>query len=97
MQVVKKGDPFLIHVLSAQDPMTQHHEIFLLVSKGYVLEKNNVDTLFKHWPYDCVTNLEQVMQLPFGPIYNKLQNELVALQECIKENLEKSSFDIQNL
>jgi hypothetical protein len=52
------------------------------------LEKNNVDTLFEYWPYDCVTNLEQVMQPPFRAIYNLLQNKLVALQKCIKENLE---------
>jgi hypothetical protein len=33
MQVVKKGDPFLIYVILGQDLKTQHHEIFLLVSK----------------------------------------------------------------
>jgi hypothetical protein len=41
------------------------------ITKDIFLKKN-VDTLFEHWPYDYVIDLEEGMQPPFGPIYNLL-------------------------
>jgi hypothetical protein len=54
-----------------------------------MFEKKNADTLHKHWPYNCNINLEEGAQLPFGPIYNFSQDQLVAFCEYINQNLEK--------
>jgi hypothetical protein len=58
-------------------------------SKTY-LKKKNVDILPKHRPYDCVIDLQDGAQPPFGPIYNLSQNELSALKDYIEENLAKN-------
>jgi hypothetical protein len=55
-----------------------------------VFEKNNVDMLPQHCPYDCAIDLHEGTQLPFGPIYNLSQNELVALRDYLDENLAKN-------
>ncbi len=54
-----------------------------------MFEKNNDDILPKHQPYDCMIDLEEATQAPFGPIYNFLQDELVTFHEYINENFEK--------
>jgi hypothetical protein len=54
-----------------------------------VFEKKNVDTLLKHWPYDCMIDLEEGVQPLFRPIYNLSQDKLVILHEYINENIEK--------
>ncbi len=54
-----------------------------------VFEKKNVETLPKHYPYDCIINLEEGTQFPFELIYNLSQDELIVFCEYIDENLEK--------
>jgi hypothetical protein len=54
-----------------------------------VFEKRNVDTLPKHRPYNYTIDLVEGAQLPFGPIYNLLQNKLAMFHEYFNENLEK--------
>jgi hypothetical protein len=60
MQTTKKGDAFLIYVLTTLDAKSPCHEI----SSQYkefkdVFEKKNVDTLLKHRPYDYTIDLEE--------------------------------------
>jgi hypothetical protein len=55
-----------------------------------VFEKKYADILPEHRPYDCAIDLQDGAQLPFGPIYNVSQNELLALKDYIKENLAKN-------
>jgi hypothetical protein len=55
-----------------------------------VFEKKNADTLPQHRPYDCGIELQEGAQPPFGPIYSLSQNELVALQDYLDENLVKN-------
>jgi hypothetical protein len=33
----------------------------------------------QHRPYDCAIDLQEGIQLPFGPIYNLSQNKLATL------------------
>jgi hypothetical protein len=65
MRVAKKGTTFAIyaHYKEYQD----------------VFEKKNIDLLPQHRLYDCIIDLQEGTQPPFGPIYNLSQNELVAL------------------
>jgi hypothetical protein len=51
--------------------------------------KKNVDTLPKHWPYECTIDLVEGVQPPFKPIYNLSQDELIVLCQYINENLKK--------
>jgi hypothetical protein len=53
-----------------------------------VFEKKNVNTLLEHCPYDCIINLEEKTQPPFGLIYNLPQDDLATFCEYINENLE---------
>jgi len=53
------------------------------------LEKKT-DILDKHHPYDCTNDLQESIQRSFGPIYNLLQNKLVAWKEYIDENHAKN-------
>jgi hypothetical protein len=55
-----------------------------------VFEKKNADILPEHRPYDCVIELQDGAQPPFGPIYNLSQTELAALREYIDKNLSKN-------
>ena len=55
-----------------------------------VFEKKNVDMLPQHRPYDYEIDLQEGTQPPFGPIYSLSQNELVALQEYLHEDLAKN-------
>ena len=54
-----------------------------------VFEKKKADILPQHRPYDCAIDIEDVAQVPFGPIYNLSQDELATLKEYIDENLAK--------
>jgi hypothetical protein len=54
-----------------------------------VFEKKNANILPEHCPYDFVIELQEGIQLPFGPINNLSQTELVALHEYIDKNLSK--------
>jgi hypothetical protein len=54
-----------------------------------MFEKRNVETLLRHQPSNCTIDLVEGAQLPFGPIYNLLQNELAMFHEYLNENLEK--------
>jgi hypothetical protein len=88
MKVIKKGNAFLIYVLpsldfelSAHDIPSQYHEF------KDVFEKKNVNTLPKHQLYDYTIDLHlEIMQPPFGPIYNFSQDKLIAFRENIDEN-----------
>jgi hypothetical protein len=46
--------------------------------------------LLQQHPYDCTIDLQEGTQPPFGLIYNLSQNELVALQDYLDENLAKN-------
>jgi hypothetical protein len=54
-----------------------------------VFEKKNANLLPQYRPYDCLIDLQESTQPPFGPIYNLFQNKLVALREYLDENLAK--------
>ncbi len=91
MQTTKKGDAFLIYVLTTLDAKSPCHEI----SSQYkefkdVFEKKNVDTLLKHRPYDYTIDLEEGTWPPFELIYNLVsQDEHATFCEYIDKNLEK--------
>jgi hypothetical protein len=55
-----------------------------------VFEKKNADILSEHRSYNCVIELQDGAQPPFGPIYNLSQTELAALREYIDKNLSKN-------
>jgi hypothetical protein len=79
VQVIKKGDAFLIYVISTQDLEVKQHEILLQYQTyNNVFEKNITDMLFEHRPYDCAIEFEGA-QPPFEPIYNLSQDELTML------------------
>ncbi len=54
-----------------------------------MFEKKNLNTLFKHQPYNCTIDFEEEAQPPFKPIHNLSQDELVAFCEYIDENFKK--------
>jgi len=39
--------------------------------------------------YNCVIDMQEGAQLPFGPIYNLLQNKFVVWKDYIEDNLAK--------
>jgi hypothetical protein len=90
MYATKKGDAFFIYAFFAIDVKSQQHEI-LFQYKAYkdVFERKNANILPEHRPYDCTIDLEEGVEPPFGPIYNLSQDELLAFQEYIDENLKK--------
>ena len=55
-----------------------------------VLRKKNVDILLEYWSYDCTIELQEGIQILFGPICNFLQIELVVLLEYNDENLTRN-------
>jgi len=90
MQIPKKRDAFLIYVLPTLDIKLFRHGIPSQYKEFKdVFEKKNVDTLLKHRPYDCTTDLEEGTQPQFGLIYNLSQYEIATFHECIDEDLEK--------
>jgi hypothetical protein len=56
-----------------------------------VFKKRNVDTLPRHQSYDYTiqVNLLEGVQLPFRPINNLSQDEVVVLCEYLDENFKK--------
>jgi hypothetical protein len=54
-----------------------------------VFEKNNINVLPKHQPYDCTIDLEKGTQLPFEPIYNLSKDKFIALHGYINKNIDK--------
>ncbi len=90
MHATKKGNAFLIYLLSVLDVESPRHETPSQYKEFKdVFDKKNVNTLLKHHSYDCTINLEEGAQLPFRPIYNLSQNKLATICEYIEENLEK--------
>ncbi len=55
----KKGDTFFVYAIPAPEHGTQHEILIQYQDYKDVFEKKNVDTLPKHWQYDCVINLEE--------------------------------------
>ena len=66
------------------DSLPSKYEYF-----GDVFEKNNVDRLLKHRPYNCLIDLQEGVSPPFGPIYGLLEPELQTLQTYLDENLKR--------
>jgi hypothetical protein len=90
IQAIKKGYAFFMYASPTLDLGMQQHEIPIHYQDYIdVFEKKNANTLFEHRPYNCVIDLEEGMQPPFGPIYNLLHDEFSVLQKCIDKNLEK--------
>jgi hypothetical protein len=96
MQVAKKGKAF--HDLPTSNVELLRHEILSQYKEFKdVFEKKNVNTLSKHYPYDCMIALEEGAQLPFGPIYNLSKDEFATFCEYINETLKMGSFNIPSL
>ena len=55
-----------------------------------VFGKKNANILHVHQYYDCVIELQNGAQPPFGPIYNLSQIKLVELRAYIDDNLSKN-------
>ncbi len=85
----RKGMHFLFMRFYNKCQVTTTWDPFSIQRLKDVFEKKNDDTLPKHQPYDCMIDLEEATQAPFGPIYNLLQDKLVAFHEYIDENFEK--------
>jgi hypothetical protein len=85
---------FAIHVNPANNKNPQSKPTPVKLPKKYkdfvdVFEKNNVDQLPAHCPYDCLIDLEEGHSSPFGPIYGLSEPELQALHDYFTENLAK--------
>jgi hypothetical protein len=91
MKATKMGTPFAIYaILTSEETTTLTNDAAQYKEFKNVFEKKNVDILPEHRPYNCAIDLQDGAQLPFGPIYNLSQNELLALKDYIKENLAKN-------
>jgi hypothetical protein len=91
MRVAKKGTTFAIYATPITESV-KGPEALPTHYKEYqdVFEKKNIDLLPQHRLYDCIIDLQEGTQPPFGPIYNLSQNELVALWKYLDENLDKN-------
>jgi hypothetical protein len=91
MRATKKWTTFTIYATPIAD-LVKGPEALPTGYKEYqdVFEKKNVNLFPQYRPYDCTIDLQEGTQLPFGPIYNLSQNEFVALQEYLDENLAKN-------
>jgi hypothetical protein len=91
MRVVKKKTTIAIYATSIAESI-KGHEVLPTCYKRYqdVFANKNIDLLPQYCPYDCVIDLQEDTQLPFGPIYNLSQNKLAALQKYLDENLAKN-------
>jgi hypothetical protein len=78
LRVVKKRMTFAIYETSIMESVNGL-EVLPTCYKKYqdVFEKKNANMLLQYRPYDCTIDLHGSTQLPFGPIYNLSQNELV--------------------
>jgi hypothetical protein len=71
MHATKKGNAFLIYLLSMLDVESPCHEAPSQYKEFKdMFDKKNANTSLKHHSYDCTINLEEGTQLPIGPIYN---------------------------
>jgi hypothetical protein len=85
---------FAIHVNPANNKNPQSEPKLVKLPEKYkdfvdVFEKNKVDQLLEHRPYDCPIDLEEGHSPPFGPIYGLSKPELQALRDYLTENLAK--------
>lgn len=91
MYAAKEGSSFAIYATPISDSEKTSSSILSQYQEFQdIFEKKNADILLKHRPYDCSIDLQEGAQPPFGPIYNLLQNKLIALKKYIVENLAKS-------
>jgi hypothetical protein len=71
MHATKKGNAFLIYLLSMLDVESPCHDIPSQYKEFKdMFDKNNANNLPKLHSYDCTVNLEEGTQPPFKPIYN---------------------------
>jgi hypothetical protein len=88
MQVAMKGTMFVIYATSTTESVKGPKALPTLYKEYQdVFEKKNVNILPQHRLYDCIIDLQEGIQPPFGPIYNLSQNELTALWDYLDENL----------
>jgi hypothetical protein len=85
---------FAIHVNPANNKNPQSKPKPVKLFEKYkdfvdVFEKNKVDQLPEHRPYDCPIDLEEGHSPPFGPIYGLSEPKLQALRDYLTENLTK--------
>ncbi len=93
-RAAKNLQVFAIHVNPANNKNPQSEPTPVKLLEKYkdfvdVFEKNNVDQLPAHRPYDCPIDLEEGHSPPFGPIYGLSEPELQALRDYLTENLAK--------
>jgi hypothetical protein len=93
-RAAKNFQVFAIHVnpVNNKNPQSERTPVKLLEKyKDFVdvFEKNNVDQLPAHRPYDCPIDLEERHSPPFGPIYGLSEPELQAMCDYLTENLAK--------
>ncbi len=93
-RAVKNLQIFVIHVNPTNNKNPQSEPTPVKLPEKYkdfvdVFEKNNVDQLLAHRPYDCPIDLEEGHSPPFGPIYGLSEPELQALRDYLTENLAK--------
>jgi hypothetical protein len=91
IRFAKKGNIFAIYAT----PMPKQAQNLAQLPTQYkeyqdAFEKKNIDILPQYPPYNCGIDLQKSAQPPFGPIYNLLQNKLVALHKYIEENFAKN-------
>ncbi len=77
-QAAKNLQVFAIHVNPANNNNPQSEPKLVKLPEKYkdfadVFEKNKVDQLPEHCPYDCPIDLEEGHSPPFGPIYGLLE------------------------
>jgi hypothetical protein len=80
MRAVKKETTFAIYATSVMESVNGLVAL-LICYKDYqdVFEKKNANIIPQHHLYDYTIDLQDSTQPPFRPIYNLLQNKLVAL------------------
>ncbi len=93
-QAAKNLQVFTIYVNLANNNNPQSEPKLVKLPKKYkdfanVFEKNKVDQLPEHHPYDCPIDLEEGQLAPFGPIFGLSELKLQALHDYLTENLAK--------
>ncbi|KAH7443388.1 hypothetical protein KP509_02G032100 [Ceratopteris richardii] len=91
IHAVRKEPTYMIYAIPAQEPKKDDPVELPNQYKGFedVFEKKNAGILQEHRPYDCVIELQEGAQPPFGPIYKLSSEELTELRKNIDENLAK--------
>ncbi len=93
-QVAKNLQVFAIHVNPTNNKNPQSEPKPIKLPEKYkdfvdVFEKNKVDQLLEHRPYDCPIDLEEGHSPPFSPIYGLSELKFQALRDYLIENLTK--------